>query len=50
MKIKSCYIFWKLLNVENPDTFNDETNVVLLNVLKPDTFNDETNVVLFNDA
>ena len=35
------------LNVESPETFNDDNNVVLFKkVLNPETFNDDANVVL----
>jgi hypothetical protein len=38
-----------VLNVELPDTFNDDNIVVLLdNKVKPETFKDDINVVLFN--
>ncbi len=33
-------------NVVNPDTFNDDINVVLFNVVKPDTFNADNKVAL----
>ncbi len=36
-----------LFNVVNPETFNDDTNVVLLiNLVNPETFNDDNNVVV----
>jgi hypothetical protein len=39
-----------LFNVANPETFNDETNVVLFNVAFPDTFNIPLMIVLFNNV
>ena len=39
------------LNVESPETFNVDNNVVLfVNIEKPETFNDDSNVVLLDNV